>query len=73
MGYDGPFRIWVDGQPVFDDPHGTNPCFPDQSSVTCRLASGRHEIVVGMDLNHGRAWGFFLRTALPLKRPAPTR
>lgn len=76
MGYDGPFRIWVDGKPLFDDPRGTNPCFPDQSSAIRRLDAGRHEVVVGLDLNHGRAWGFFLRTALPAKRRAskpPTR
>jgi len=73
MGYDGPFRIWVDGQPLFDDPRGTNPCFPDQSAAIRRLDAGRHEVVVGLDVNHGRAWGFFLRTALPTKRRASKR
>jgi len=61
MGYDGPFRLWVDGNAFFMDLQGTNPCFPDGSLREIALPKGRHEIRVAMDLNHGRAWGFFLR------------
>lgn len=61
MGYDGPFRIWLDGKPLFMDLKGTNPAIADASSKTVALAAGRHRIAVAMDLNDGRAWGFFLR------------
>jgi sialate O-acetylesterase len=63
MGYDGPFRLWLDGKPFFVNMKGTNPCFPDESSRTTVLKPGMHDIRVGMDLNAGSTWGFFLRLA----------
>jgi len=61
MGYDGPFRLWLDGKPFFNALHGTNPCLPDEASKIATLKSGSHQITVAMDTNCGRAWGFFLR------------
>jgi len=61
MGYDGPFRLWLDGKPFFCNPKGTNPCLPDESAKTAALPAGVHTITVAMDLNKGGAWGFFLR------------
>jgi len=61
MGYDGPFRLWLDGKPFFADIEGTNPAVSDQSRKSVSLRAGRHDITVAMDLNEGRAWGFFLR------------
>jgi len=61
MGYDGPFRLWVDDRPLFTDMSGINPCFPDERGKIAALSAGTHSIRVGMDLNHGQAWGFFLR------------
>lgn len=61
MGYDGPFRLELDGRPFFTDLGGTNPAVMDESRKTVRLAAGRHRIRVAMDTNEGRAWGFFLR------------
>jgi hypothetical protein len=63
MGYDGPFRLWLDGKPFFKNMAGTNPCLPDESGKIASLAAGVHDIHVGMDLNNGQAWGFFLRFA----------
>lgn len=63
MGYDGPFRLWLDGKPFFKNMEGINPCTPDESGKTASLNAGTHDIHVGMDLNDGRAWGFFLRMA----------
>ncbi len=63
MGYDGPFRLWLDGKPLFVNMAGTNPCIPDESGKTVSLSAGAHEIHVGLDLNNGQAWGFFLRFA----------
>jgi sialate O-acetylesterase len=61
LGYDGPFRLWVDGEPFFLDQMGTNPCYPDERGKAIRLAAGRHALHVAMDTNRGNAWGFFLR------------
>lgn len=61
MGYDGPFRVWIDGKPFFIDMAGINPCVSDKSRKSISLSAGRHTIHVAMDLNHGQAWGFFLR------------
>ncbi len=61
MGYDGPFRLWLNRKPLFQDLAGTNPSFPDESRKTISLAAGVHEIRIAMDLNNGAAWGFYLR------------
>lgn len=63
MGYDGPFRIWLDGKPLFANLKGINPCIADESHAPVSLKAGKHQIAVAMDLNEGRAWGFFLRFA----------
>lgn len=61
MGYDGPFRLYIDEEPFFTDLKGTNPCIPDKCRKTVKLSAGRHFLRVAMDLNNGLAWGFFLR------------
>jgi hypothetical protein len=61
IGYDGPFRLWIDGKPVYKDINGINPCVADEFSKQVPLAAGVRTITVAMDLNHGAAWGFFLR------------
>jgi hypothetical protein len=63
LGYDGPIRVWLDGKPFFVNMQGTNPCLADESRKLVQLLSGTHDITVGMDLNSGHAWGFFLRFA----------
>lgn len=60
-GYDGPFRLWLDGKPFYNALDGINPCFPDEGRKTATLAAGLHTLTVAMDLNNGAAWGFFLR------------
>jgi hypothetical protein len=61
MGYDGPFRVWVNEKPFFQDLKGTNPALPDAKKKAISLPAGRHRITVAMDTNGGMAWGFFLR------------
>jgi sialate O-acetylesterase len=61
MGYDGPFRIWINGRSFFCNAAGANPCLPDENGKQITLPAGRHEFLVGMDIAHGRTWGFFLR------------
>lgn len=61
FGYDGPFRLAIDGTEVFRDLAGTNPAIADQHRQRVALAAGRHEACVLMDLNGGLAWGFWFR------------
>jgi len=61
MGYDGPFRLWIDGKSFFIDMNGINPCLPDESGKSILLSAGTHRVDVGMDINRGQAWGFFVR------------
>ncbi len=61
LGYDGPFRLWIDGEPFYTDLDGINPCLADEFSKTATIAAGEHTLTVAMDLNGGAAWGFFLR------------
>ncbi|HEX4141277.1 MAG TPA: sialate O-acetylesterase [Candidatus Methylacidiphilales bacterium] len=61
MAYDGPFRLWVDREPFFEDLGGTNPCTPDKAIKPASLPAGEHDLRIAMDLNGGNAWGFRLR------------
>ncbi len=61
LGYDGPIKMWVDGKEVFADLDGTNPAIPDRSKVEVDAAPGRHDLLVALGANKGRAWGIFMR------------
>lgn len=61
VGYDGPIKVWLDDREVFRDANGTNPAIPDAGVARLNLAQGTHRLAIAMDLNGGRAWGFFLR------------
>lgn len=61
VGYDGPFRLWLGDQELHRDLNGTNPAVPDAHRLPLRLSAGRQRLTVLMALNHGLAWGFFLR------------
>ncbi len=61
LGYDGPVRLWVDGEARFHDPNGTNPAVTDAQKIRLEAAAGEHVIVVALGTNHGAAWGIFLR------------
>jgi len=61
LGYDGPVKLWVDGRELFYDPNGTNPGIPDNKRIPFAAAPGRHQVIVALGSNHGKAWGIFLR------------
>jgi hypothetical protein len=73
LGYDGPFRLALDGIEIHRDMKGTNPAIADSVSIDRRLTAGRHQVCVLMDLNGGNAWGFWFRLALPGITPAVQR
>ncbi|MCC7191749.1 MAG: CehA/McbA family metallohydrolase [Phycisphaeraceae bacterium] len=60
VGYDGPIRIWINGEQVFDGP-GTNPAHPDKLALHIPLKRGSNDLVIVLDSNGGRAWGIFGR------------
>ena len=69
VGSDGPIRAWLDDRPVLDDLSATNPALLDKQVRPVFLREGKHRLAVAMDLNHGLAWGFYLR----FSRPAVSR
>ena len=70
LGYDGPVKMWIDGRKVFHDPNGTNPACPDASLVPFSARRGRHEMLIALGSNQGRAWGVLLRIE---RRGVPSR
>lgn len=60
LGYDGPVRVWVNGDEVFAG-SGTNPAIPDKTVVPIRLRHGRNRLAIALDTNQGRACGIFAR------------
>ncbi len=73
LGYDGPFRLAIDGVEVHRNMHGTNPAIADSVTLAHRFTAGRHQACVLMDLNGGNAWGFWFRLAMPGITPAMQR
>lgn len=61
-GPDGPMKIWVDGRQVAHYPQGTNPAVADTvKSSLFNVKAGRHEVLIALGTNKGKAWGLFLR------------
>lgn len=62
-GYDGPVKVWFNGKQIYHDPDGINPAVLDAHEVRFAAAKGRHELLVALGTNSGRAWGVFIRFA----------
>ena len=60
VGYDGPVKAWIDGKQIVCDPKGTNPATPEKGRKVFAAKAGKHEIVVALGTNHGKAWGVFV-------------
>lgn len=63
LGYDGPVAAWVDGRRVAYDASGTNPCIADQLPARFAAPAGRHELIIALGNQNGRAWGIMVRLA----------
>lgn len=61
LGYDGPVKTWIDGKAVHTDLNGKNPAVPDAHGVRWQASAGRHQLVIALSTNQGRAWGVFVR------------
>jgi sialate O-acetylesterase len=60
LGYDGPVKMWIDKEVIFNDPNGTRPANVDDSITPYNANQGEHEILVALGLNEGKAGGIFL-------------
>ncbi len=63
LGYDGPVRVWLNGQEVFTG-DGDNPASVDQTSIQAGFRLGRNRVAIALDTNGGKAWGVFGRHEL---------
>ncbi|MCX5658559.1 MAG: hypothetical protein NTW19_02420 [Planctomycetota bacterium] len=61
LGYDGPVKLWIDGEEKFHDPNGTNPASVDQKGVKFTASAGSHDVVIALGTNGNKAWGVYLR------------
>lgn len=60
LGYDGPVKVWWNGEPVFAG-SGTNPAIQDQTSLALRARDGANRLAIALDTNGGKAEGVFVR------------
>jgi hypothetical protein len=60
LGFDGPVRVWVNGQQVYYGP-GSNPAVHDAVAVFADFREGINNIVIALHTNKGRACGVFAR------------
>ena len=61
LGYDGPVKVWLDRRQVFHDPNGTNPGRVDKAIIPWEAARGKHELMIALGSNSGKACGIFAR------------
>lgn len=61
LGYDGPFRLWVDGVELHSRFEAPWPRDQDSVRTPIALAGGHHEAVVAMATGSVPSGGFFLR------------
>jgi len=60
LGYDGPVRVWLNGNQVFFGP-GTNPAVLDQLKLFADFRKGNNDLLIAFNSNRGKAWGMFVR------------
>lgn len=70
LGYDGPVKMWVDRKPLFEDPNGINPAWPGMAKVPFQARKGRHEILVALSSNCGKAYNIIMKLACLDCKPA---
>jgi hypothetical protein len=63
LGYDGPVRVWLNGQQVFEGP-GKNPAIADKTVLYANFKEGDNRLVIALDTNGGKAWGVFGRVEM---------
>ena len=61
FGYDGPVKVFIDGKERFADAAGINPITIDEAKLDFAASTGRHEVVLALGTNQGKAWGICAR------------
>lgn len=61
LGYDGPIKVWLNGECTFLDTAGTNPVIPEQAKLRFKAKKEEgYEITIAMLSNMGRASGIIM-------------
>ena len=60
LGYDGPVKVWWNGQEVFQGP-SAGPAEPDQTSLQLKSKHGTNRLAIALDISAGTASGIFAR------------
>ena len=60
LGYDGPVRVWWNGEEVFEGP-GRSPAVQDATSLPLESRHGTNRLAVALDTRGGRARGIYAR------------
>lgn len=60
LGYDGPVRVWLNGEQIFEGP-GCNPAVADTTSLKVQFIHGTNRLAIALDTNTGHANGIFGR------------
>ena len=60
LGYDGPVKVWWNGQEVFTDP-GTSPAVEDATSLRLKSRHGTNRLALALDTRNGQARGIYAR------------
>ena len=60
LGYDGPIKLWINGEELFHNPNGTNPAWEDMKRVKFDAKPGTYEVLVALG-SKPNPWGIFLR------------
>ena len=60
LGYDGPIKVWWNGQEVFEGP-GSSPAVQDTTSLHLESKHGTNRLAVALDTRGGAARGIYAR------------
>lgn len=72
MAANAPFKAWVNGKQVFDDPAARPPIEPDKYKARVRLRRGRNDVVVAFTRPTVSPWlGIFVHVGTPSGKKDP--
>lgn len=72
MAANAPFKAWVNGKLVFDDPAARAPLVPNKYKARLRLKRGRNDLVVAFTRQTVNQWqGIFVRIGTPAGKNDP--
>lgn len=61
LGYDGPVKVWLDGEVAYIDPEGLPPCNPVKAFISLHASAGKHQLLIALANCRPHAFGIYLR------------